>query len=319
MMPRLISVVIPTFNRSDKLALVLEALNKQSLPFDDYEVLVVDNNSQDNTKEVIESCIKKYAPLEIKYFFEKKQGLNFARNCGVQQANSDIVAFLDDDAIPETDWLQALLSAYGDSSIGCVGGKIIPYFPENIRLPRWLSPIFNGYFSGFDPGGDQTRELTGKDSFPYGANISFKKEAIALAGFFNPKLDRCGKNLVAGGEIEMCQKIYQMGWKILYNPHAAVRHLISPNRITRKYFFDHVKGEGITKVLIDYSMCNNTITYQQLLNYIRDASKYSKMLLHTFHKEDKRFYYYLRIKVYVHALVYWCKLKFLGTSWYESG
>lgn len=317
MTPRPVSVIIPTYNRSEKIVLTLEALNKQTLPSDKYEVLVVDNNSQDTTKETIQRCIQRYPELNLRYLFEKKQGLNFARNCGVQQANSDIVAFLDDDSIPETDWLRALVSTYGDPTIGCVGGKITPGFPENTRLPRWLSPIFNGYFSGFDPGVNQNKELAGNDYFPYGANISFKKEAIISAGFFNPKLDRCGGTLIAGGETEMCLKIQRMGWKIFYNPHAAVHHLISPSRITRKYFFDHVKGEGITKVLIDYSMCNNTITYQHLLNYLHDALKYGKILLHTFNKEDKRFFYYLRIKVYVYALVYWFKLKFLGTSWYE--
>lgn len=309
-----ISVIIPTFNRSEKLVLVLEALNKQSLLPHEYEVLVVDNNSKDNTKDVVESCVKKYSRLNIKYFFERQQGLNFARNCGVQQAHSNIVAFLDDDAIPQTDWLHTILRTYKDHTVGCVGGKVIPCFPENIRLPYWLSTIFNGYFSGFDLGGNQIKELSEKDGFPYGANISFKKEAIVSVGLFNPKLDRCGKNLIAGGETEICIRIHRMGWKILYNPDSIVKHLISPNRINKKYFLEHVKGEGITKTLIDYHLCNNTITYRHLLNYLYDLLKYSKNLLYCFHKADKRFYYYLRIRVNVYALISWFKVKYMGMS-----
>lgn len=313
MTTRLASVIIPTYNRSEKIVLVLEALNKQSLPPDTYEVLVVDNNSQDNTKETIQRCIQRYPGLHLRYLFEKRQGLNFARNLGVQQALADVLVFLDDDAIPETDWLQALLDAYRDTKTGCVGGKITPDFPQNIRLPRWLSPVFNGYFSGFDPGGSQDRELTGNAYFPYGANISFKKEAIVAAGFFNPKLDRCGGNLIAGGETEMCLKIHRMGWKIFYSPRAVVHHLISPNRLTRRYFLDHAKGEGITMVLIDRSLCNNAVTYQQASNYLHGIVKYGRMLLSTIHEEDKRFYYYLRVRVYTAALHYWFKLLIFGT------
>lgn len=309
MINKLISVIIPTFNRSEKLILVLEALNNQSLPSHDYEVLVVDNNSNDNTKEAVEASIGKFTRLNIKYLFERQQGLNFARNCGVQQAHSNIIAFLDDDAIPHSHWIKMLLDSYRDSSIGCVGGKIIPSFPGDVKLPYWTSNIFNGYFSGFDLGITHIKELTENDGFPYGANISFKKEAIISAGLFNPALDRCGKNLIAGGETEMCIRLYRGGWKILYNPRAVVHHLISPDRLKRDYFLEHVKGEGITKVLIDYHMSND-ITYQHLFSYVRDLLKYSKKLLYCFNKADKRFYYYLRIKVNVHALIYWFKLKY---------
>lgn len=312
MTPKQASVIIPTYNRSEKLVLVLEALNKQSLPPDRYEALVVDNNSQDNTKEAVQWCIQRFPGLNLRYLFEKKQGLNFARNLGVQQAQTDVLVFLDDDAIPETGWLQALLSVYEDTKIGCVGGKITPGFPKNARLPRWLSPIFNGYFSGFDPGGNQNKELTENGYFPYGANISFKKEAIISAGFFNPKLDRCGGNLIAGGETEMCLKIRRLGWKILYTPHATVHHLISTNRITRKYFLDHAKGEGITMALIDRSLCNNAVTYRHASNYLHGMVKYGRILLSTIHEEDKRFYYYLRVRVYLTALLYWFKLLVLG-------
>lgn len=313
-MKMLISVIIPTFNRAEKLTPVLEALNKQSLPPHNYEILFVDNNSSDDTRAVIESSIKKYIGLNIKYLFEGQQGLNFARNCGVHHAVTDIVAFLDDDAVPQFDWLQRLLSSYKDPKVGCVGGKIIPSFPKDIRLPMWLTSIFNGYFSGFDLGVHQIKELTEKDSFPYGANISFRKKAIISAGFFNPKLDRCGKNLIAGGETEMCIRVYRMGWKVLYNPLAVVEHIISPNRLKREYFFDHVKGEGITKTLIDYSMNNNSITYHHLFIYLYDLLTYIKKLFYCFHKRDKRFYYYLRIRVNVYALIYWFKLKYFGMS-----
>ncbi|MBI2472848.1 MAG: glycosyltransferase [Planctomycetes bacterium] len=312
MIKKLISIIIPTFNRSEKLKLVLEALNKQNLPFHNFEVIVIDNNSKDDTKEVVEFSIRKYKNLDIKYICEKQQGLNFARNCGVQQAQSDIVAFLDDDAIPQTGWLQTLLHAYKDTTVGCVGGRIIPSFPEDARLPHWLSAIFNGYFSGFDPGGSQIRELSEDDGFPYGANISFKKEAVLSAGLFKPKLDRCGKNLIAGGETEMCIRMYRKGWKILYNPDAIVHHLVSPNRLKKEYFSEHVKGEGVTTALIDYYLNNNNVTYYHLFCYLSNLLKYAKKLLRFYNKEDKRFYYYLRIKANAYAVISWFKVKYMG-------
>ena len=308
----LISVIIPTFNRSEKIGLVIEALSEQNISSKEFEILVIDNNSYDNTKEDIASHIKKYTNINIQYFFEGQQGLNFARNCGVKQAKSSIIAFLDDDAIPHSNWIKTLLDSYSDSGVGCVGGKIIPSFPGDVKLPYWLSNIFNGYFSGFDLGITHIKELTENDGFPYGANISFKKEAVISAGLFNPALDRCGKNLIAGGETEMCIRLYRMGWKILYNPHAVVHHIVSPNRLLRRYFIEHVKGEGITQVLIDYHMNNNKLTYHHLFNYLSSVWVYSKKLLKCFHKADMSFYYYLRITVNIHAIRTWFKFKILG-------
>lgn len=312
MINKSISVIIPTFNRSEKLVLVLEALNRQSLLPQNFEVLIVDNNSSDNTRNAVATFIKKYPHLNILYLFERQGGLSFARNCGVQQSQSDIITFLDDDAVPHTDLLQTILSSYEDTSVGCVGGKIVPSFPKDVKLPNWLTAIFNGYFSGFDLGTNQVKELTEKDSFPYGANISFRKKAIISAGLFNPRLGRCGKNLISGEEVEMCMRIYHMGWKILYNPHAVVKHLISPTRLKREYFLEHAKGEGSTKTLIDYYMSNNNLNYHHLFSYFSDLIKYIRKLLQRSNTADKRFYYYLRIRTNIYTIISWFKIKYMG-------
>ncbi|MCG6534401.1 MAG: glycosyltransferase family 2 protein [Syntrophales bacterium LBB04] len=118
-----ISVVIITFNRAQMLADVLASLTEQKRLPD--EVVVVDNNSRDDTKQVALSFKDR---LNIKYVFEGKQGVSFARNTGIANASGDIIAFIDDDCVAQKEWLYYLeLPFLRDPSIGIVGGDILAY------------------------------------------------------------------------------------------------------------------------------------------------------------------------------------------------
>jgi len=118
-----ISVIIVTFNRAASLKEALQSLSKQACRPD--EVIVVDNNSNDDTKEVV-NCFE--GPLNIRYVFEEKRGIPFARNTGIKQARCEIVAFMDDDCRPRHDWLEELVKPfYQDPRIGQVGGEILPH------------------------------------------------------------------------------------------------------------------------------------------------------------------------------------------------
>ena len=117
-----VGVIIPTRNRADMLHNTLEALTRQTRAPD--EVIVVDNGSTDNTRQVIERFEDL---LPVRYFYEPVPGAGQARNTGIRHANSEVLAFTDDDCIPDSDWLHFIeLSFLRDPAIGMVAGKVTP-------------------------------------------------------------------------------------------------------------------------------------------------------------------------------------------------
>ena len=106
-----ISAVICTYRRPDTLPRAIESLVAQSLDFSQYEIIVVDNNSQDESAKIVQQYNQNYFP-KVEYALETCQGLSYARNLGVKLASSDIIAFIDDDAVAHPDWLASLLSMF---------------------------------------------------------------------------------------------------------------------------------------------------------------------------------------------------------------
>jgi len=134
-----ITVIIVTYNRSELLKTTLEALSCQSRQAD--EVVVVDNNSTDNTKRVAGSF---HGRLPVKYVFEKMQGIAIARNSGIENSCGDIIVFTDDDCVPEKDWLKYIEVPFlRDPSIGLVGGKVLPYLKPEMNLVERFSSAFH--------------------------------------------------------------------------------------------------------------------------------------------------------------------------------
>ncbi|MDZ4127527.1 MAG: glycosyltransferase, partial [Hydrogenophaga sp.] len=118
------SVVICTYNRANSLDDTLNCLTKQSYDASKWELIVVDNNSNDNTKEII----NKYSGIlpHLNYQFEPQQGLSYARNLGIKTATGSIIVFTDDDVLPETDWLETTLSGMEKYKADACGGYIAP-------------------------------------------------------------------------------------------------------------------------------------------------------------------------------------------------
>jgi glycosyltransferase involved in cell wall biosynthesis len=129
------SVIIPTYNRAEELRKTLENLSKLSVT-QEWEVIVVDNNSTDETRDVVAEISKKF-PVDLRYLFEGEQGKPAALNSGMAIARGDVIAFTDDDHRFEPDWLHQ--AAIGLERFGCdyVGGKILPLFQAS--SPQWLS------------------------------------------------------------------------------------------------------------------------------------------------------------------------------------
>ena len=240
MNPR-ISAVICTHNRSDLLALALESLCHQNLPEDDYEVLVVDNASTDDTEAVARSFCGDRA--HFTYMLEPVLGHSKARNCGLREARGHYVAYLDDDAVAEPEWLEAILAAFAEAEQepGCVGGKTLPNWQA--PRPRWLHDVHMEALSIIDWSDEAF--FVGPPRFLVGANIAYDRALILELGGFNENLGRIGKKLLSGDETELNKRITTVGRPIYYTPKAVVSHLVSHTRLTKAWHFERAKWQGI--------------------------------------------------------------------------
>src|SRR3990172_1518395 len=225
-----ISVVVCTYNRSGLLKDVVRSLQEQDFEGDS-EIIIVDNNSTDNTKNVVEE-LSTTSPIPIRYFFENKQGLSHARNRGIDEAHGEIVAFIDDDAVAERQWLSSLISAYDDPRVACVGGQIkLLWLSER---PEWLVPSMETSLGRLDYG-DTIKELKYPQT-PFGGNISFRKNIFDRVKKFSTDLGRDAKTLLSNEELELCARLVEEGWIIKYVPNAVIHHKVAPERLEKLWF-----------------------------------------------------------------------------------
>ncbi len=239
------SVVIPTHNRAETLALTLQSVLAQRTDVP-YEVIVVDNNSTDSTRDVVASFARN-APVEVRYVFEPVQGSSAARNAGIAAARGEVVAFLDDDVIAAPGWLAALADAYAQfPDAWCIGGRVTLQLPS--PLPPWLVPLDGpvaSYLSQQDLGPEVVRI-----EYPKGlisANLSVRREVLERVGGFCGRLGRFGGQLLCGEDIELCHRIQQAGGEVYYCGAASVAHLVPSSRLTKAFFRRRAYWQGRTE------------------------------------------------------------------------
>ena len=242
-----ISVILPTKDRGPDIDLTLEALLAQDLEGADYEVLVVDNASSDANACALRAWCDRH-PDRLSYVPAPEPGLNRARNGGVAAAKAEVLAFLDDDAIPGTDWLRQLLRVFDERpQTWAVGGRIRSQFTS--PPPAWLDERFGRYLSDFDRG-DALRLLR-FDDYPRGANMAFRRQAFDRCGSFAPGLDRRGDLLLSYGDIEMCYRVAQAGHEVVYAPDAGVQHLIRGDRLSHAWFVRRAYWQGRSQAIFE--------------------------------------------------------------------
>ena len=240
----MISVIICTYNRDKYIYECLQhlAANKSKT---EWEIIIVNNNSTDNTSDECKRFEQDYKPLNYYYFIETQQGLSFARNRGIQESHGEWLVFLDDDAFVEPDYIDNLAKNLNtNTDIGAFGGKIVPFFEE--KTPDWLNPWSMSFVSALDKG-QQTCEFSSKE-YPIGANMGISRRVIAECGVFNTSLGRNGSNILLGGEEkDIFNRIRQNGYKIIYFPDITVRHCIPAHRTTKEFIARLGYGIGISE------------------------------------------------------------------------
>jgi len=243
-----ITTILCTYNRYQSLAKALDSLSRSVFSEAvEWEVLVVDNNSSDQTKAVVEEFSQKY-PGRFRYLFEPQQGKSYALNAGIRNAHGEILAFVDDDVTVRPDWLQNLTAPLRDGQWAGAGGRILPM--HGFVSPKWLAldgPRGLGFVlcAQFDLG-DLASDL--KDA-PFGTNMAFRKEMFDKYGLFRTDLGPRPDSEMRNEDTEFGRRLFAGGERLRYVPSAVVYHEIHESRLRKDFFLAwwYERGKGAVR------------------------------------------------------------------------
>ncbi len=240
------SVAIPTYNGAERLDLLLEKIQLQKGTENiSWEVIIIDNNSTDNTKKIVESYQANWqCSFPLRYCFEPKQGLAFARQRAVKESQGKFVGFLDDDNCPAENWV---ISAYKfgaeNPRIGAYSGRIQADF--EVKPDEELKPIFQ--FLAIREHGSQAKQFEPDNlRLPPGAGLVIRKQAWDESVPDTPNLvGRVGSSFIGGEDYEILLYMHKAKWEIWYNPEMKIEHQIPHWRLEKDYLLTLAYSYGL--------------------------------------------------------------------------
>lgn len=255
-----ISVIVATLNRTHYLEKCIKAIFANT--YDKFEIIIVDQGKNNQTKELIDSRFLNTG--KIKYIHTNTIGLSHARNLGWKNSRGEIIAFIDDDAIPVIGWMEAYAKAFSDikPDPAIVGGKIEPDWEA--PKPKWY-PDKKKYLLGIYDIGDEIMPFPEPD-LPVGANFAVLGSVLENFGGFDGRVgfnESRKKSMVAGEDSLIGMRVREAGYPIYYHPKAKVFHCISAKKMTRKYFVRRNYWEGVTYVML--KNCLDAMDHKWLL------------------------------------------------------
>jgi glycosyltransferase involved in cell wall biosynthesis len=246
------TVLICTYNRAALLAETLDSLARSTVRDLRWDVVIVDNNSNDDTRQVVTSRIEQF-PVSLRYIFEPQQGKCIALNTGLAATRADIIVFTDDDVRVAEDWAEASCRALlDDPGIDYTGGPVIPMWEG--PCPIWIDqtrPDLWGAIAILDYGPtpfifEERRRV------PLGANMAVRRSLIDRVGGFDPDLGRRGNSLLGQEQAEFFCRSRAAGARGLYVPAMAVQHHVPVKRLTRDYFRRWWFWKGVAKSRLEH-------------------------------------------------------------------
>lgn len=261
---KLISVVVCTYNRYDVLPDALVGLNQQSLERDRYEVIVVDNSSDQRAQRSFWRRSENLFGVILK--FQPEPGLSKARNAGLQAAAAPLVAFIDDDAVASPAWLEALVQLFeAEPDAGVGGGPVVPIWPGS--EPPWLHPWLAGFFTIVDRG--TSRRPLEPGEWLAGTNIAFRRDLLVQVGGFDEALGRKGARLLSNEELEISRRIGGLGFAAYYQPGALVYHKVHQDRVSQAWLRRRAAWQAISDALLPTATdeCERQRCWDAIANY----------------------------------------------------
>ncbi|MEM0980423.1 MAG: hormogonium polysaccharide biosynthesis glycosyltransferase HpsE [Cyanobacteria bacterium P01_H01_bin.58] len=290
------SVIICTYNGASRIPRVLERLQQQTaIAALAWEVIVVDNNSSDQTAEVFRQCQANWRlNSRLRYCFESRQGLAYARRCGVHNAQGSVLAFLDDDNLPHTTWL-AELAAFSNRHprAGAYGGPVYGEFevppPKGFeRIARFFALVQGDVPYCYN----EKYSKAGIKMFPPGAGIIIRKEAWQSSIKRSPTLPQTGEDL------EMLLQIWQAGWEIWFVPSIKIDHHIPASRFEQTYLTQFFHKNGLVRY--PYRMLQYRAWQKPLLTVLYILNDLKKLTVFTLINQGQET-----------DLIYQCEQRFL--------
>jgi glycosyltransferase involved in cell wall biosynthesis len=242
-----VSIVLSTYDRADQIGPAIEHLLAQTPNAPPYEVIVVDNNSTDGTRRIIEAFVTR-SDGRLRYVFEPRQGLSNARNAGVAEASAEILAFTDDDVRVSPGWVAAIERAFAaHPRIDCLGGRILPIWPG--PTPQWLTRRhWVGPLALQDYGEEPFEVNACRPLSLAGANFAFRKGVFDRIGLFSPDFPR-------SEDTELLIRLWLAGGRGLYVPDMLIHAAVQPARLTKAYYREWFTNMG---------RCNARMRFEEL-------------------------------------------------------
>jgi glycosyltransferase involved in cell wall biosynthesis len=244
-----VSVVVCCHNSAPRLPATLAHLAAQDASVD-WEVVVVDNGSTDDTAAVARSSWPSTTPAPLRIVREARLGLIHARARGLAEARFEIVAFVDDDNWLSPDWLQLAASIMrAHPEVGACGGSNVPAFATE---PPWW---FRAHMTNFATGQQATGEgdVTETRGWLWGAGLAIRRSAweqLQAGGFRTLTVGRQGGRLASGDDVELCFALRLAGWRLWHSPRLRLRHFIPASRLDWRYLRRLHRGFGAANIML---------------------------------------------------------------------
>lgn len=234
-----LSVILPTYNRVALLPNAIAALLRQTAPSDSYEIVVVDNNSNDGTSDAVAAI----GDPRLRVIREPRQGLSYARNAGLEAARAPIVAFTDDDVEAAPGWVGTIVSALdAHPQVDGVGGRVLPAWTR--QRPSWLTREHWAPLALQDHGDGRRLFDRSRPTGLVGANVAFRRGVFGRIGLFSKDVQRIKDGIGSTEDHDLLSRLYTAGGRMLYEPRMLVIARVQPDRYDRGYHRRWHEGHG---------------------------------------------------------------------------
>ena len=240
----MVSVIVCTYNREQYLPKTLGHLKHQSAASEDYEIVIINNNSTDSSDQICQNFMIENPDLNISYHIEYNQGHTYARNRGIKESKGELLAFIDDDAFVDQDYTKNIAAFFIQfSDVAAIGGKITPIYET--EEPKWMSKHLLPLVAALNMGNSIVEFK--KRKFPIGANMVYRATVFEKYGLFDVTLGRRGDGLEGGDEKDLIFRI-KAEEKVYYVPSISVDHIIPAKRLEMSYIRGMAMGVATSEI-----------------------------------------------------------------------
>ena len=245
-----LDLILPTYNRQAHLPRVFESIRDATIPADlDLRVTVVDNNSTDQTRQVVEAEMLHWGG-RMAYLLEPQQGKSFALNTAIQRTSGDLIGIFDDDQEMDVNWFNGVAEAFAKPEVDFIGGPVKPRW-DYVAVPDWLPKTYRSVLGWVD-GGAQVLEF-GKayEGIMTGGNSVFRRAVIERIGLYDTRLGRTNTNLIGGEDQDFHERLMAAGCRGQYRPAVVMHFQVAQHRLTKAYYRDWCYWNAVSLGVMD--------------------------------------------------------------------